>query len=150
MPTPFEDLYTAAKARMLAAHTAAPTTITQAPSNYGTDFRITGGEARYQVQISPDKDYPRGNQNHPRAFVTILIHHYVAGASAAAKLTNEESFLHDSMSRVADELLVESKWSAESGVYDLEPDESPEIGEGSRTGNVITFEITASVLLDAV
>ncbi len=74
MPTPFDDLYAAAQAIMADVNTAATTTVTAAPTNYGTDFRITAGEARYQVQISPEKDWPRGTVNYPRAVVTVLIH----------------------------------------------------------------------------
>jgi hypothetical protein len=144
MPTPFDDLYTAAKAIMADVNTAASTTLTQAPTNYGTDFRIIPGEARYQVQISPEKDYPlSSNESYPRAIVTVLIHHY------AESLANEESFLHNAMSFVADKLLVASIWSAESGIYDLQPEVDPEMEDGGRIGNVITFEASAVVLMDA-
>jgi len=144
MPTPFDDLYTATKAIMADVNTAASTTLTQAPTNYGTDFRITSGEARYQVQMSPEKDYGNSNDSNPRAIITVLVHHYVSS------LANEESFLHNAMSYVADKLLVTSIWSAESGVYGLQPNVDPEVSDGERTGNVITFEISASVLADAV
>jgi hypothetical protein len=150
MPTPFDDLYTAAKEIMADVNTAAATTLTQAPTNYGTDFRITPGAAVYQVQMSPEKDYGNSNDSNPRAIVTVLIHHYVYGADAAAKLANEESFLHNAMSYVADKLLVPSIWSAEPGVYGLQPGVDPEVSDGSRTGNVITFEVSAAVLADAV
>ncbi len=144
MPTPFDDLYAAAQALMAAVNTAATGTVTQAPTNYGTDFRITAGEALYQVQISPEKDYPRGNINHPSAIVTVLIHHYVT------TLVNEVLFLHNLMSFAADNLLVGTVWQAESGIYDLQPEIDPEIDDGARTGNVITFGITAAVLMNAV
>jgi len=144
MPTPFDDLYAAAKAIMADVNTAAATTLTQAPTNYGTDFRITPGQAVYQVQMSPEKDYGHSNASYPRAVVTVLIHHYVSS------LANEESFLHNAMSYVADKLLVGSIWSAESGVYAFQPGIEPEITDGDRTGNVITFEVSASVLADAV
>jgi hypothetical protein len=76
--------------------------------------------------------------------VTVLVHHYVSS------ITNEKTFLHNMMSFVADHLLVGSVWQAESGIYDLEPDVDPEIDEGERTGNVISFAISASVLMTAV
>ena len=144
MPTPFDDLYAAAQAIMGDVNTAATNTVTQAPTNYGTDFRITPGAALYQVQISPEKDFGNSNSSYPRAIVTVLIHHYVSS------LANEEAFLHNAMSFVADKLLVRSIWTAESGVYALEPDVEPVVSDGERTGNVITFEVSASVLADAV
>jgi len=144
MPTPFDDLYAAAQAIMGDVNTAATTTVTQAPTNYGTDFRITPGAALYQVQISPEKDFGNSNSSYPRAIVTVLIHHYVSS------LANEVLFLHNLMSFVADKLLVASIWQAKSGIYDLQPGVDPEIDDGERTGNVISFEISASVLMDAV
>ena len=144
MPTPFDDLYAAAQAIMGDVNTAATTTVTQAPTNYGTDFRITPGAALYQVRISPEKDIGHSNAIYPRAVVTVLIHHYVNSAA------NELLFLHNLMSFVADKLLVGSIWTAEAGIFGFEPDEDPEIDEGNRTGNVISFEISASVLMDPV
>ena len=145
MPTPFEDLYTAARVLVDAVDAVSPTTVTQAPTNYGTDFRITPSQARYQVQISPEKDYgANANATHPRAIVTVLIHHYVSS------LANEVLFLHDTMSTVADKLLDGALWRAESGIFDLQPDVDPELEDGGRTGNVITFEISASLLMAPV
>lgn len=146
MPTAFDDLYAAAKALMAAANTAATETVfTQAPTNYGTDFRITPGAGLYQIQISPQKKFGEdSNLTYPRAIVTVLVHHYVT------TLANEESFLHDSISFIADELLVGGKWSAEAGVFDLNPGIDPEVEDGGRVGNVITFEFNAVVLADAV
>lgn len=144
MPTPFDDLYAAAQAIMADVNTAATTTVTAAPTNYGTDFRITPGEARYQVQISPEKDFGNSNDSYPRAIVTVLIHHYVT------TLANEVLFLHNLMSFAADKLLVRSIWQAEAGIYDLQPGVDPEMDDGGRTGNVISFEISAAVLMAAV
>ena len=144
MPTPFEDLYTAGKAIMALVDTAAPANVTQAPSNYGLDFRIPSGNAMYQIQIAPKDDFRNSNLSYPRAEVSIAIHHY------ASSLANEEAFLHQTMSFVADELLDGTKWVAQSGVFNLEPETEPEISDGTREGNVITFEMVASVLMDAV
>ncbi len=144
MPTPFDDLYAAAQALMTAVNTAATGTVTQAPTNYGTDFRITAGEARYQIQISPEKDFGNATSSYPSAIVTVLIHHYVT------TLANEALFLHNLMSFVADKLLVATIWQAEAGIYDLRPEVDPEIDDGERTGNVITFGVSAAVLMDAV
>lgn len=144
MPTPFENLDTVVQALMADVNTASPETVTLAPTNYGTDFRITPGDALYQVQISPSKDFPRGNQNHPRAEVVILIHHHVSVSA------DEVAFLEQTISHAADTLLDPTKWRAEANVYDIEPDTDPEIASGEREGNVITFEITATVLMDAV
>jgi hypothetical protein len=52
------------------------------------------------------------------------------------------------MSHVADSLLVKTVWQAAAGVFDLDPESEPEIGEADRVGNVISFEVTASVLMD--
>ncbi len=144
MPTPFEDLYTAAKAMMVLVDAASPANVTQAASNYGLDFRVPSGNAVYQIQATPSEDWHRGTVDYPRAQVSIAIHHYVSS------LANEEAFLHQTMSHVADELLNRTKWTAQAGVFDLEPETEPEISDGARDGNVITFEITASVLMDAV
>ena len=145
MPTPFENLYTAIQAMMAAVATASPETITLAPSNYGTDFRVTSANAFYQVQISPNKDYgANSNSSHPSADVAILIHHHKTLAA------DEIAFLHETMSHAADTFLVNTKWQAEAGIFDLDPEEEPEISEASREGLVTSFEITATVLMDAV
>jgi hypothetical protein len=147
MPTPFQDLYTAIKSMMTDIDTAAAawsSNVTQAPSNYGLDFRIVPGDAMYQIQIKPSEDWRNSNVNYPRAEVSVAIHHYVSS------LANEEAFLHQTMDEVADSLLDGATWKAAAGVHDLEPDTEPEISDGAREGNVITFEITASVLMDPV
>jgi hypothetical protein len=146
MPTtPFEDLYTAVQAMMVDVATASsPETITLASDNYGTRIEVTAGNSMYQVRISPSEDDgANSNVNYPRAEVVILIHHHKTIAS------DEIAFLHKTMSHVADAFLDRATWRAESGIYDLD-DEEPEISEASREGRVITFEITATVLMDAV
>ena len=143
MPTAFEDLYAAAKTMMGAAATAASATLTQAPTNYGDDFRITPDESRYQVQIVPQKPWLNSNVSYPRAIVTVFVHHY------ASDLTSEEAFLHVEMSAVADQLLSRTQWREQDGIYDLQPDIDPEMDDGGRVGKVISFEISASVLMDA-
>ena len=144
MSTPFDDLYAAAQAIMADVNSLSITTVTQAPTNYGTDFRVPVTEARYQVQITPQKDYVNSNVNYPRAIIAILIHHNVSS------ITNEKYFLHTVMSHVADKLLVKSVWRAEDGIYDIQPDTDTEIEDGGRTGNVISFVASAIVLMDAV
>ncbi len=145
MPTPFEDLYTAIQAMMVNVETASsPETITLAPSNYGTLFRPTAGNSMYQVQISPSEDAgAHSNVSYPPAEVTILIHHL---KSADADVI---AFLHKTMSHVADSFLDRATWRARSEIFDLADDE-PEISEGSREGNVTSFEITATVLMKPV
>ena len=144
MPTPFEDLYTAIQAMMVVVATASPETITLAPSNYGTLLRPTAGNSMYQVQISPSEDDgENSNVSYPRAEVTILIHHL---KSADADVI---AFLHQTMSHVADAFLNRATWRARSEIFDLADDE-PEISEGSREGNVTSFEITATVLMAPV
>ena len=145
MPTPFEDLYTAIQAMMADVATASPETITLEPVPDGTDFRVTAANAMYQVQISPSQDYGgNSNDSNPRAEVVILIHHHKTLAA------DEIAFLHQTMSHAADTFLDRANWIAEDGIYDLEPDEEPEISGPSREENVITFAITATVLMDAV
>ncbi len=145
--TAFDNIYAAAKAIMADVNTAASGTVTQAPTNYGSDFRITAGQALYQVRLSLVKDFVRSsNDSNPRAVVNVLIHHHVT------TLANEEAFLHNMMSFVKDKLTVSTIWGAESGVFGLELTEGlePEISDGERVGNVITFEVSAVVLADAV
>ena len=144
MPTPYEDLYTAVQAMMADVATASPETITLASDNYGTLFSITAGNASYQVQIAPTEDYHRATVSHPSAGVTILVHHLKSVSS------DEIAFLHETMSHATDTFLDRSNWSAETQVYDLDPDSEPEISEASREGNVTSFEITATVLMNAV
>ncbi len=147
MPTtPYEDLYTAVQAIMVDVATAAsPETITLAPENYGTLFRITAANSFYQVQISPSEDEPRSsNDSHPRAGVTILIHHHQLVEA------DEIAFLHKTMGHVADAFLDRATWRAAAGIYDLDDEVDPEISEASREDNVTSFEITATVLMDAV
>ena len=143
MATRIGDMYSAAKALMATVNAAAATVVVQAPTNYGTDFRITPGSAVYQVQISIEKDYGGdSNASYPRGVVTVLIHHYVSS------LIDEEYFLHTVMSLVADNLLVGSVWQAQANIYDLQREVDPEISDGERVGNVITFEVSAVVLAD--
>ena len=146
MPTtPYEDLYTAVQAMMVDVATASPETITLASKNYGTDIEVTGANAMYQVQISPSEDDGAdSNARYPRAEVVILIHHHRAASS------DEIAFLHKTMSHAADSFLDGATWRAKSGIFDLDPEVDPEINEGDRNGKVITFEITATVLMDAV
>ena len=147
MPTPYVDLHDAAVAIIGDAATAASATISQAPSNYGRDFRITPGEARFQVQISPNKYGGNSNLSYPQAIVAVLVHHYATG------LSDENSFTQLTMQELLDRLLISSTWGAEDGVYGFQPDGDkvvePEVSDGERTGNVITFEISAAVLADA-
>jgi hypothetical protein len=144
MPTPYEDLYAGVKAMMADVNTAASHNVTQAASNYGTDFRVPSGHSVYQVQIRPRTDYSRATVRYPRCDVVVAIHHYVSS------FANEEAFLYATMSTVADTLLDVTKWQAESGIFSLDPDETPEVSDGARTGNVITFEVTATALMTAV
>jgi hypothetical protein len=142
MPTPWETLYTSAQALVAAIASASSATITAAPSNYGDDFRITPGTARYQIQLRALEDFPRATVSYPRAEAVVLLHHYVSS------LANEEAFLHVTMSHAADSLLNKQTWIAAAGVFDLEPGEEPELSEGEREGNVITFKFSAVVLMD--
>lgn len=144
MPTPFEDLNTAVKAMMALVNAAASHNVVQAIENFGTDFQVTSGHSVYQIHISPREDFSRGSVIYPRAEVTIFIHHYASG------LVAQELFQFVTMSHVADELLDVTKWQAQSGVFSLDPDEDPEISDGSIEGRVITFEVTATVLMDPV
>jgi hypothetical protein len=117
--------------------------ISIAPSHFGTDFRITPGEARYQDRIVGATKYGNSNDLHRRATVVINIHHYVTGPS-------DESYFHKTtMGYAADRFLDHNIWEAESGILGLEPDTDVELSDGERVGNVITFEFTASVILDA-
>lgn len=144
MPTPFEDLNTAVKAIMALVNSASALTIAQAPTNHGTDFRITSGDVAYQIQITPIDDLSYSNLAYPRANVTVLLHYY------APNLAGEETFAHEAMSHMADQFLPTTKWSAQSGVYDLDSEEEPEISNEGREGNVISFSATAVVLMDPV
>ena len=148
MSTPLDDIYAAAVAIMADVNTAATGTVIQAPTNYGRDFRITPGSAVYQVQMASERDYGGdSNASYPRATVTVAIHHYVLKNDS---LVDEKKFLHNMMSFAADLLMVGSTWRAESGIFDMQHDIDPEVSDGERVGNVITFEVSAVVLADAV
>jgi hypothetical protein len=119
-------------------------TIAQAPSSYGTDFRIPEGQALYQTRIVRERDYLNSNVNYPRGIVEIGIHHY------ASSFADEVAFMTATMSEASNRFLRNSYWIAEAGVFNLDPNVEPEISDGERVGNVISFVITASVLMDAV
>ena len=76
--------------------------------------------------------------------MAVLVHHYATG------LSDENSFTQLTMQELLDRLLISSTWGAEDGVYGFQPDGDkvvePEVSDGERTGNVITFEISAAVL----
>jgi hypothetical protein len=139
----YEAVYGGIQSAIAAISAGGPITITHAGTGYGTDFRITKGAAVYQVHLVPLLDYYTSNVRYPRLEVTVMFHHY------RNSLTNERNFSHKTLYYIADSLLDHSTWEAMAGVYALEPDTEPEISEGSREGNVITFELTATVLLDA-
>ncbi len=142
--TGYAAMDTAAKAIMALVNSASSLTIAQAPTNHGTDFRITSGQVAYQIQITPADDFHTSNDSHPRAVVTVLLHFY------SASLANEETFAHETMSHMADQFLPATKWTAQAGVFSLDHDEEPEISYEGREGNVISYVATATVLLDAV
>lgn len=144
MATAYEDLYAAAQAIMADVNTAAPTTIVLAGTNYGVDFRITPGEGLYQIRIQGVQRFDNSNVHYPRAVCSVLLAHYVTTP------TNETDFLHATMNELADRWLLNSVWQAETGIFDLQADIDPEIDEGDRVGNVITFEASASVLMDPI
>jgi len=139
------DLYNAGKALMAAAQVTAPAiTMAQAPTNYGDDFRIPPGEALWQIVLTPEAPYRNSNLTYPRAVVTVRVYFY------ADSLANEESFLHTTVSAIADEWLDVGQWQAEAGVYGFQPGIEPEVADGGREGNVITIEASAVVLAAAL
>jgi hypothetical protein len=139
--TAFQNLYAAAKAILADVATSASATIAQATTNYGDDFKITPGTTDYQIRIAPQRDRVNSNVSYPRAIVTVAMHHYVSS------LSNEEAFLHVEMQAASDALLVESVWQAETGIYGFQTGIEPEINDGARVGNVISFEASAVVLM---
>jgi hypothetical protein len=140
--TGYAAMDTAAKAIMALVNSASSLTVTQAPTNHGTDFRIASGTVRYQIQITPMPDYHRGTVQYPRATVTVLMHFY------SASLANEEAFAENAMGHMADQFLPPSKWTAQSGIFGLDPEEEAEIAYEGREGNVISYAATATVLAD--
>ena len=145
MPTPHQFIYNAAGWIMDDVNTAVTGTLAAAPTDYGRDFRIPADTAMWQVQLTAVPDYgANSNQPYPRAIVTVLVHHY------ATSKYQEQQFAQVAMSKVADLLMDRSVWRAEAGIYDLEPEVDVDVSDGERVGNVITFEITASVLADPV
>jgi hypothetical protein len=144
MPTPVDDLYTAAKSIMGVVNGLSSVVIVQAPTNYGDDFRIPNGTSMYQVHISRERDYHKGTVKHPRAVVSVSMHHRITD------LANEELFLHDALSHLSDQFTANDLWRAGVRIYDLQPGLDPEMSEGSREGKVLSFEVSAVVLADAV
>ena len=143
MPTAHEDLYAAIQAMMADVNASVAQTISQAPTNYGTDFRITAGEVSYQIQINGAGNWLRSTVVYPRADVSIAVYHY------RTSLATEEAFTNVTMSAVRDKFMAAANWSAESGVYGLDPEVEPEISEGGIEGKVLFFEFTATALMDA-
>jgi hypothetical protein len=136
------QLYAAIVAIIDNIETAVTKTIAAAPTNFGDDFRIPTGTAMFQARIVREHDYVNSNVNYPRAIVEIAIHHY------ATNLADEVSFMNVTMSEVSARFLANSYWIAEAGVFNLEPDVDPEIGDGERVGKVVSFLVTASILMD--
>ncbi len=143
--TDLEGLYTRVKHLMSLVNAAAPTAVVQAASNYGRGFKIPPGDAVYQVRITPATRHHRGSASYARANVLIPIHHY---ASSAA---NEETFLHETMSTVANTLLDDARWTLGwprgRPPGDFEPGTTPKISDGTREGNVLTFEFAAPIVV---
>lgn len=144
MATAYEDLYAAAQVIMGDVNTAAPTTIVIAQTNYGTDFRITPGEGLYQIRVTGVKRVVNSNVAYPRATCSVILAHYVTTP------TNESDFVHATMNELASRWLLASVWEAQAGIFSLQADLDAEIDEGERVGNVITFEASASVLMDPI
>lgn len=144
MPTATENLYTAAAAMMSIVNGSAPTTLSQAPTSYGSDFRITPGSGLYQIQASYGGYFFRSNQKYPIIVLTILIHHNVNSSS------NETSFLGQTIDLARSTLLDRSAWAdgVGYGIHEVDRDEYLSIGEVSRIGNVITFEFRGTMLMD--
>lgn len=142
MPTPFEDLAARIAVMMAAVATASGETITLAPDTYGDDFRIPDGESMYQVRMSPAEDWHRATLKYPRIEVEILIHHMIDIDA------DRIAFLHETMSYATDEFLDRGPWKAEPGIYALDPEDEPEIDGGDLAGKVISYTITATVLMD--
>ena len=148
MATSYDAIYAAALALMADVNTAATGTVIQAPTNYGRDFRITPGSAVYQVQLTPLVSIGDANSNYPRSVVTVSIHHYVLNPDPY--LTDEKKFLHNMMNHAADHLMVRAKWRAKAGVFDIQDGIDPDMSDGERVGNVISFEVNTAVLATAV
>ena len=147
MATSYDRIFAAAVALMGDVNAAATGTVLLAPTNYGLDFRITPGSAVYQVRLSTMVSIGDANSTYPRVIVTVLIHHYVLKNDS---LVDEKKFLHNMMNHVADHLMVQSKWQAEAGIYAFPDGIDPEMSDGERVGNVISFEVNAAVLATAV
>ena len=140
------ELYAVADLAMVAVGIASANPVVGAPTDYGTDFRIPQGEALFQIQLTQQEDYAvDSNRQVPRFLLSVLIHHYVT------TLVNEKEFVHDTMDLVVDNLVTRSTWNSaaarDAGLYDIEPETDIEISNEGREGNVITFEVTASVLM---
>ena len=139
MPTPYEDLYAAAVAIV---DTGA--TFESAPTNFDTDFRLTAAVYTYQVRIQPLPPRVLSNQTYPRAAITIDIHYPLT------TFATEKTFAHSIIYTASALLFDHAQWEAEAGVYGFDLDEEPEMDEGAREGNVISFTFTAVVLMDPV
>jgi hypothetical protein len=135
-------LYQAVAAMIDDVEAAVSAVITAAPTNFGDDFRITPGAAVYQTRVVGEIPFLNSNVSYRRAIVEVAIHDFVRNS------TDELVFMALTMQEVADRFLDGSYWRAESGIFNLEPDVDPEISDGERVGNVISFVVTASVLMD--
>lgn len=142
MATAYEDLYAAAVS--VIDGPTYTTTLAAAPKDHGLDFRITSGTGVYQVRISPVEKTPRGTVDYPTAEVTFALHHWVSTPS------NEDGFLHDTLYAAMAAVTDNALWRAESGIYSLDVDAETSVDGGDRTLNVISFEITVTVLMAPV
>jgi len=144
--TPTQNIYTSAVAIMgnVAGYVASSQTLALAATNYGTDFKITPGQGVYQIRVAQVDDYVRSNVSYPRAQVTILVHFY------RQSLAQESVFCHRTMDYVRASVFSAGAWQAETGIFSFDPDEDLEISEGERIGNVITFELTLTLIANVV
>lgn len=146
MATPLEDLYAEIQVMMAAVASASPEAITLAPDVYGTEFRIPDGDSMYQIQLSPAGFYHRGTVKFPRADVEILIAHMIVIDA------DRTAFLHETMNHAIDKFVPRGEWVGRgvTGVFGLDPDDDePDISAGELQAKVITYTISATVLMDA-
>ena len=141
MPTAYENIATASKAIMVLTATAASKTITQAASNYGTNFKVPSGACRYQLQLQPQDDDKTSDSNlvFPNVELTVLLH------GGVTTLATEETFTNVTLWHLKEQFFDASVWEGQ-GSYLLDLEETPAVEVTGREGNVISAEATMVVV----
>lgn len=142
MSLPCQNARAAAVANLVAMFTATSETAAQAPSDFGTDFRVPSGESLYQVRTLPvEIKNISTNDIHFGVKVSIDIHHN------RSSYADELLFMTTVVNGAFSYLLDSDLWESRANVYGIGED-GAESDEIEREGNVLTYSFAITLLVD--